>query len=454
MLVHSPASKAVAKRLLSRCAQSHPRSRAPTATAPAHYCSPLCSHAQHSAFSSLAATRSSCPFARRSTATASAQSTSSSSSSSFFSSTFAGISAIVVATGAAIIALTSDEAEAAAATETTTTTTTTVIPPGPPPLILPTITPGPLPTSSRPAAASSPYLSSPPRAPLPNPGKFDHTHRESSNLTNSQAFSGGRLQLGLPLFTADAITGLEPDKQVVFIPVVQAGEGGGHGMLNVRTSLGHRHLMEAMVDTQWNVVGEYKYMHAPWVIKPTFRSITQQGDDMSLEVDYKGREFVAQALLGSNAQEYVFSHLRSVHRNLALGVQLHALLGQVAFLNFTGRYNNGQGDVLSVSRKNAMYMLSYHRTVLDQPATPASPPSNVSLATELRVHEQSKQSEWAVGLQYARPLFKYALCVSSDWRVGVLLEQNVGGAVQMSVGGEMKYDGSGESKFGVGISIG
>ena len=260
--------------------------------------------------------------------------------------------------------------------------------------------------------------------------------------------------MGIPMFTADSVTGMEPDKQVVFIPVVQAGEGGGHGMLSVRTSLGHRHMMEGMIDTQWNVVGDYKYMHAPWVIKPTFRSITQQGDDISLEVDYKGKEFVAQALLGSNAQEYVLSYLRSVHQNLALGVQLHALLGQVAFLNFTGRYNNHQGDLFSISRKNAMYLLSYHRTVLDQPASPTSPPSNVALATELRVHEQTKQSEWAVGLQYARPLFKYALCVQSDWRVSVLLEQNLGGAVQMSLAGEMKYDGSGESKFGIGVSIG
>ena len=256
------------------------------------------------------------------------------------------------------------------------------------------------------------------------------------------------------MFAADNVTGIEPDKQVLLIPVVQAGEGGGHGMLNVRTHLGHRHVMEGMIDTQWNVVGEYKYIHAPWVIKPSFRSITQQGDDLSLEVDYKGKEFMAQMLLGSNAQEYVLSYLRTVHRNLALGVQLHALLGQVAFLNFTGRYNNHRGDLISLSRKNRALLASYHRTVLDQPGTASSPPSNVALASELRVHESTLQSEWAVGLQYARPLFKYALCLSSDWRVGVLLEQNVGATMQLSLAGEMKYDGSGESKFGIGLSIG
>ena len=378
---------------------------------------------------------------------------SASSSSSFFTSSLAGITALVIATGTAIIAVTTTQAEAEAVAATDTTTVT-ISPPVYSTPTLPIITPSPIPISSRPAAASSLFLSSQPRPSLPNPGKFDHTHRESSNLTNSQSFSGGRLQLGIPMFTPDPMTGIEADKQVVFIPVVQAGEGGGHGMLNVRTTLGHRHLLTGMIDTQWNVVGEYKYMHAPWVIKPTFRSITQQGDDLSLEVDYKGKEFVAQVMLGSNAQEYVFSYLRSVHRNVALGVQLHALLGQAAFLNFTGRYNNQQGDLFSLSRKNAMYLLSYHRTVLDQPQTATSPASNVALATELRVHEASLQSEWAVGLQYARPLFKYALCVASDWRVSVLLEQNVGNAVQLSLSGEMKYDGSGESKFGIGVSIG
>ena len=436
MLAQSVASKALAKRLLTRCTQPRSRSLLPSHTSAAHRCSPLCHHAQHAAaFSSASSSHSSFDVSSSSPASSSA-----SSSSSFFSASFAGISALVVATGAAIVAITTTteavEAEAATAFDTTTSTTTATPSSASLPLILPTITPtSPTPYSSRPAAASGSPQSilatiAPPRPSLPNPGKFDHTHREASNLTNSQAFGGGRIQLGLPLFAPDAITGLEPDKQVVLIPVVQAGEGGGHGMLNVRTSLGHRHAMEGMIDTQWNIVGEYKYIHAPWVIKPSFRSITQQGDDVSLEVDYRGREFVAQAHAGlQRAGVRAVVPAAPCTATCQLGVQLHAHAGPGGLpqLHRALQQPPGRPAVPLPQESDATCC----RTTAPCWTSPPPPPQP---AQQRRVSppscactRQSQAERVGGGLQYARPLFKYALCVVSDWRVGVMLEQNVGG---------------------------
>ena len=154
------------------------------------------------------------------------------------------------------------------------------------PVLLDPTPPSPPPPHSSPSHASPPppltstsrsssSLPIPPRPPLPNPGKFDQAHRESSLLTNSNAFSGARLQKGIaPL--PEQEDGGRPDKVFQLIPILSAGPDGGHGMVQIRTDLGHRHRLEAMLDTQFNVTGRYKLIHAPWIFKPSFMVSTRQ----------------------------------------------------------------------------------------------------------------------------------------------------------------------------------
>ena len=337
-------------------------------------------------------------------------------------------------------------------------------------------------------------------------------------LTNSSSFSGGRLQWGIsPLPPSEEG---RADKEFLLIPVVSAGPEGGHGMLNIRTNLGHAHRLEAMLDTQFNVTGRYKFIHAPWVLKPSFQvsaaaalhthpssppqpytaersvsrgrcaesekgrvrirprlrplaaavlsspslllrlcayvrvcqSIPSQGEEMALEVDYRGAEFFAQVNLLGNLSQAVLSYNRSLTPRWSAGVQLHSALGMVNFLNFTTRYTSEAGDVVALTHKNAQLLASYHRVVFEQPATPQFPALSLSLATELRVHTAQHVSEWAVGLQHQRAMFKYLALITSQPAVAVMLEQNLGGAV-LQLTGEIKYDGSNESKFGIGLMI-
>ena len=212
-----------------------------------HHCSPSCPHAQPhlstAPFSTSAPLRSSHP---------------SSLSTSSYLSTLTAASLALLAAGAATLGFASTASSEPASSDLP------LISPSPPLLPLPRITPAPLTSTSR----SSSSLPTPPRPPLPNPGKFDHSHRESSLLTNSNAFSGARLQKGIaPL--PESEDG-RADKVFQIIPILSAGPEGGHGMVQIRTDLGHRHRLEAMLDTQLNVTGRYKFIHAPWIIKPSF----------------------------------------------------------------------------------------------------------------------------------------------------------------------------------------
>ena len=74
------------------------------------------------------------------------------------------------------------------------------------------------------------------------------------------------------------------------------------------------------------------------------------------------------------------------------------------------------------------------------------------MATELRIHTGNRMSQWAVGLQHQRAMFKYSALLTSEPSVSVVLEQDIGGPV-LQLTGEMKYDGSNESKFGIGLMI-
>src|SRR5690349_5047805 len=76
----------------------------------------------------------------------------------------------------------------------------------------------------------------------PSTGKFDHAHRESSNILNLQIFPGAKLSWAYPTITGteeERMTG-NFDKQMTFLPVISlGGPEGSSAMLNVITQLGH-----------------------------------------------------------------------------------------------------------------------------------------------------------------------------------------------------------------------
>ena len=240
-----------------------------------HHCSPSCPHTQPllsiATFSTSTPLRSS-PLS--SSTTSSASSTSSNPSTSSYIPTLTSVSLALLAAGAVTLGLSSTASSEPASTELPP------ISPSPPLLPLPRISPTPIISPSR----SFSSLSTPPRPSLPNPGKFDHSHRESSLLTNSNSFSGGRLQKGIAPLP-------EPedgrvDKVFQIIPILSAGPDGGHGMVQIRTDLGHRHRLEAMLDTQLNVTGRYKLIHAPWIFKPSFMVAPQQPPTTTLTIHH------------------------------------------------------------------------------------------------------------------------------------------------------------------------
>lgn len=134
-------------------------------------------------------------------------------------------------------------------------------------------------------------------------------------------------------------------------------------------------------------------------------------------------------------------------------MQFHTALGYFTSLNFTSRYTSAAGDSLAFTHKNQQLLLSYHRTVLEQAATTTSPPLNFAIASELRIHTGNMMSQWAIGLQHTRALYKYQACITNDPAVSFLLEQHVNQSVGLQLTGEMKYDGSNEAKFGIGIHL-
>ena len=134
-------------------------------------------------------------------------------------------------------------------------------------------------------------------------------------------------------------------------------------------------------------------------------------------------------------------------------MQLHTAVGYFNFLNLTSRYTTPHGDSFAFTQKNQQLLLSYHRTVLEQAATSVSPPLSFSVASELRIHTGNLLSQWAVGLQHTRALYKYQACLTNDPAVSFLLEQPIGPSVGLQLTGEMKYDGSNEAKFGIGLII-
>lgn len=294
------------------------------------------------------------------------------------------------------------------------------------------------------------------RPALPNPGKFDHTHQEASHLTNSQSFAGARLQAGFQMFPPATSPDMpHVEKQLMLMPAISLSPDGQSGMLNVRTELGHAHVLEGMVDTASNVVGKYKFIYAPMTFKSNYRFIQQQGEDLSFECDYRGSEFVAQAVLQSSFTEAILSYNQQVTPTISLGAQLHTVLPHVTFCNLTARYNSRKGDIATLSYKNGMAIASYFRSAYETPAHPMFPSAKLDLATEFRVATNNKQSEFAVGACLQHPTFKYTVMGSNDWTLSVLLEQSLGNLGMMfTLSGEAKFDGSNDAKFGVGLQMG
>lgn len=85
-----------------------------------------------------------------------------------------------------------------------------------------------------------------------------------------------------------------PDKQLLLVPIISLGPDGGSAMIHIKTDLGHKHVLEAIGDTQYNVIGKYKFHSHPWSIKPSFQILPAQGEAFALEIDYKGKESTTQ----------------------------------------------------------------------------------------------------------------------------------------------------------------
>jgi len=364
-----------------------------------------------------------------------------------------GVNAATIASIAAVMGLSMTVIAADGDININEKTSSSTLPSLPlPPIGVPTLPNLP---SGRPRARGSKSTRSE-RPPLPNPGKFDATHRESSMLTNSQAFSGARVQGAFQMFPpSQSPNAPHIEKQLLFIPVLSLSQDGQSGMLNVKTELGHKHVLEGMIDTSSNMVGKYKFLHSPWTFKSIYRSFQQQGEDLSFECDYRGKEFLAQGVLQGSFSELILSYNQSITQTLSLGCQLHTLLPHVTFFNLTGRYNNNIGDIISVSYKNHVALLSYYRTCYEIPATQILPGTKFDMATEIKIHTGNKASEFTIGAHISRPTFKYSITASSEPTLSMVLEQQLPQLpIMLSLAGEVKYDGSNESRFGVGLSIG
>lgn len=113
------------------------------------------------------------------------------------------------------------------------------------------------------------------------------------------------------------------------------------------------------------------------------------------------------------------------------------------------------GDITSLIYKNDLITASYYRKIHEVPATAFSPPTQLAMATELRYHMKSRQSEWALGIHHQRVSYQYSASITSEPAVSVSLEQAIGGGgIRLGLSGEMRFEGPGESKFGILLSLG
>lgn len=296
------------------------------------------------------------------------------------------------------------------------------------------------------------------RPPLPNPGKFTNNHRDCGNIihtVSNNIFSGARFQFALPLFDSpDNNPALQPDKQVVLIPIIlayPAEMGGLQGQLHINTVLGNHHILDGMIDIAGNITGSHTYKNKPWNIRNSFSFIPQQ-QSHQLDIDYKGIEFTAQATL-ANFSEAVFSYNQQLTNKFSAGVQL-ALAPFVTALAGTVKYNNNE-DIFAATYKQSNLIASYSRRVYTGPSiAPGAPPVSLSIGTELNWNTATNESQLVTGLFHQRNLFKFGANLVSDGTVQMALEQMIAPGIQLTLSGELKHDGSNESKFGMGIAIG
>jgi hypothetical protein len=189
---------------------------------------------------------------------------------------------------------------------------------------------------------------------LEYPGKFNKLHSTADQLVNVPVNQGLRAQIPLSAFAHDPMA----DKSIVLIPIFElGGPNGPQAQLVVQSSLGRKHGFEAYLDVGGNSTGHYKYTtDFGMSVKPAFQ-MTPHGNMMSIDVDYKGREFAATGQLSSQG-EATISFNQSLTNNLVGGIELNYIAMTQTNLNGGLKFTTPEKDeTYAVSKKGGKYTL-------------------------------------------------------------------------------------------------
>lgn len=189
---------------------------------------------------------------------------------------------------------------------------------------------------------------------LEYPGKFNKLHSSADQLVNVPVNQGLRAQIPLSAFAHDPMA----DKSVVLIPIFElGGPNGPSAQFVVQSSLGRKHGFEAYMDVAGNSTGHYKYTtDFGMAIKPAFQ-MTPHGNGMSVDLDYKGREFAVAAQLSSQG-EATASFNQSLTSDLVGGVELNYIAMTQTNLNGGLKYTTPEKDeTYAVSKKGGKYTI-------------------------------------------------------------------------------------------------